>query len=101
MTPDGFHPRDIYELRLKRALSLAASKHENVGNLSADAHACSLFLSTGRVSLDEVDSPVSKQVRRALARHREEDPFQFDDSCAAEFLLAVHNTLEAVGEEDQ
>lgn len=98
MTPstDRASPWGLFQHRVKTAISRAATQHETVESLLVDLRRCEVALRGAEDlvgCLEGAASPVAIELRAALKEHREEDPVQFDGTCAANIVLAVMNAF--------
>jgi hypothetical protein len=89
----GFPPWDLFQARIKLAISRAAAKHETVGNLLIDLELCEMLLRVSEESVGDLGSPVALELEAALDAHAANDPFRYDEICAANVVLAVMNAI--------
>lgn len=91
----GLGPWDVFDARMRAAVSCAARQHEGPKDLMGDVFACYAHLEQEDYSLQDLESPVSVAVGRALEHHRLLDRFQYDEAHAAMILLSVYESLDA------
>ena len=102
---DGWPPWDLFQFRIKMAISRCADEHETTGGLLSDLRLCEAFLRDPNDSLATLarrgQTPAAIELCAALEAHAAEDPFRYDEICAANVVLASMNEIaNAVSESD-
>ena len=89
----GFPPWDLFQARIKLAISRAATEHETVRNLLIDLELCEMLLRARDESVGDLGSPVALELEAALDAHAANDFFRYDEMCAANVVLASMNAI--------
>jgi hypothetical protein len=92
----GRAPWDVFQGRIKAAISRAAGEYDTVVNLAVHLRICEEALREPGLDLRDEEAPrnpVATELRTALENHKSKDPAQFDSVCAANVVLAVTQAL--------
>lgn len=98
MTPpgQGRSPWDVFQGRIKAAISRAFGEYETVVEFAAHLWICEEALREPGLDLRDDEAPrnpVAIELRTALENHEAEDAAQFDSVCAANVVLAVTQAI--------
>ena len=92
----GRSPWDVFQGRIKAAISRAAGEYDTAVELAVHLRICEEALREPGLDLrdDEApQNPVAAELRTALKNHEKQDAAQFDSVCAANVVLAVMQAI--------